>query len=661
MGYTQEGRLISVDTPLGKDVLLLQALTGHEAISRLFSFHLDLLSENDSIDFSRIIGQNVTISVALRGAGETRYFNGYVSRFAQGSTDAPFTHYVAEVVPWLWFLTRRADCRIFQNMTVPDIIAQVFDHAGFSDYRKDLRGSYDQREYCVQYRETDFNFVSRLMEHYGIFYFFEHQEGKHTLVLADAPGAHKPCPGQEQARCGWTIGEVKDEDIVTSWHIEQELRTGKYSLTDYNFETPSTSLLASEPSMVSVDAKTKSEIFDFPGEYLKKPQGEQFAKLRMETEESSHVMATGSSICRSFTSGYRFDLEDHPRRDLNASYVLTEVQHVASAGGVYVSGGAEGPARYSNHFSCIPLSVPFRPARITPKPFVQGPQTAVVVGKSGEEIWVDKYGRVKVQFFWDRVGQKDENSSCWIRVSQVWAGKNWGTMFIPRIGQEVIVDFVEGDPDRPLITGRVYNAEQMPPGPLPDTQNSSGFRTRSTKNGGEHDANTLAWNDTKGSEVFYMRAQKDMAARVENNDDLKVGNNQTIAIHNNRTETVEQGNESVTIQQGNRLVSVDTGDDTHTIKQGNRSVEIDMGDDSLEIKMGNQSIKLDLGQSTTEAMQSITLKVGQSSIVLDQMGVTIKGMMISIEGQVQTEVKAVMTQINGSAILQMQGGLTMIN
>jgi type VI secretion system secreted protein VgrG len=252
----------------------------------------------------------------------------------------------------------------------------------------------------------------------------------------------------------------------------------------------------------------------------------------------------------------------------------------------------------------------------------------VVVGPSGEEIYSDKYGRVKVQFFWDRLGKRNENSSCWVRVSQVWAGKNWGAMFLPRIGQEVIVDFLEGDPDQPMITGRVYNAEQMPPGTLPDNQNISGFRSRSTKGGGEHDANVLTFNDTKGSEVFYMRAQKDMAVRVENNDDLKVFNDQTITIHNNRTEVVEQGNETITIQQGNRAV---------TISKGN---------DSLEISMGNQSIKLDMGASTTEAMQSITLKVGQSSVKLDQMGVTIKGLMIQIEAD---------------AVLTLKGGLTMIN
>jgi type VI secretion system secreted protein VgrG len=391
--------------------------------------------------------------------------------------------------------------------------------------------------------------------------------------------------------------------------------------------------MATEPTVYDVGGNSKFEIYDYPGEYLTKGAGESLARVRMQEEEAVHLVAHGTSHCRMFVSGYKFSLEEHPRKDMNTDYVLTEIQHTAMTNAYPSSGNPEGES-YSNTFTCIPLSVPFRPLRVTPRPTVKGLQPAVVVGPSGEEIYTDKYGRVRVQFFWDRLGKKNENSTCWVRVSQVWAGKNWGAMFLPRIGQEVLIDFLESDPDQPIITGRVYNAEQMPPGTLPDNQNISGLRSRSTKGGGEHDANVLTFDDTKGSEVFYMRAQKDMAVRVENNDDLHVFNDQTIAIHNNRTEVVEQGNEKITIQQGNR------------------DVTISMGNDSLLISMGSQ---------TTEAMQSIELKVGQSSVRLDQMGVTIKGMMIQIEGQIQAQMKAVMTQVNGDAILTLKGGLTMIN
>jgi type VI secretion system secreted protein VgrG len=678
MAYTQENRLIAINTPLGEDVLLLQGFTGHEGISRPFNFHLELLSEKNTIDFQDIVGKNVTISVTLADESK-RYFNGFVSRFAQRGNDERFTYYQAEMVPWLWFLTRTADCRIFQNMSVKDIITKVFDDAGFSGYKMVTQASYDKLEYCVQYRETAFNFVSRLMEQYGIFYFFEHTDGDHTLVMADAVSALNPCPGQPKARYDRVVGGAKDEDVVTAWQLEQELRTGKCSLTDYNFETPSTDLLAWEDTIVKVGGNTKYELFDYPGDYSTKPQGKTLAKIRMEEEEATHLVATGSSNCRAFTSGYTFDLEDHYRSDMNQPYLLTDIQHLASVKESYATGEGGSEGQYSNHFSCTPQNVAYRPPRVTPKPFVQGPQTAVVVGKSGEEIWVDPYGRVKVQFYWDRKGTGDENSSCWVRVSQLWAGKTWGAMFIPRMGQEVIVDFLEGDPDRPIITGRVYNADQIVPGTLPDDQTVSGIRTHSTKGGGDHNANVIAFRDKMGEEEFYMRAEKDMFVRVEHDDELKVQNDQTIEIENNRTEQVNKGDEKITIKQGNRTVeismgketltvgqgdrevNVNTGNDTHNVKMANREVNIKMGNDTLKISMGNQSTKLDLGASTTEAMQSIELKVGQSSVKVDQMGVTIQGMMISIQGQIQVQVKGLMTQVNADAMLMLKGGITMIN
>jgi len=440
MAYTQENRLIAIDTPLGEDALLLQGFTGQEGISRLFSFDLDLLSEESSIPFDQIVGQKVTLTITLAD-GDKRYLNGFVSRFAQSGSDERFTYYRAEVVPWLWFLTRTTDCRIFQNMTVPDIIMKIFKDLGFSDFKTVLQGNFEPRDYCVQYRETDFAFVSRLMEEYGIFYFFEHGQDKHTLVLANSPSAHQPCPGQPEARCDFTAGAMLEEDIISSCQMEQELRPGKYALTDYNFETPSTSLAVNVSTTVNVGSNGKYEIYDFPGEYLKKAQGEQLVKIRMEEEEAPHVVVSGASTCRAFTPGYRFDLAGHYSHQMDRCYVLTEVQHVASMGESYSGAGADGGESYSNHFTCIPDDVPFRPSRMTPKPTVQGPQTAIVVGRAGEEIYTDKYGRVKVQFHWDREGKRDENSSCWIRVAQMWAGKGWGSVSTPRIGHEVIVDF----------------------------------------------------------------------------------------------------------------------------------------------------------------------------------------------------------------------------
>jgi type VI secretion system secreted protein VgrG len=538
MAYTQENRLIALDSPLGDDVLLLQGFTGREGISQLFKFDLDLLSEKDSLNFQEIVGQNVTIRVLLSDGSDKRFFNGHVSRFAQSGADKHFTHYQMEVVPWLWFLTRSTDCRIFQKMTIPDIIAEVFEIAGFgANFKKSLTADYKPREYCVQYRESDFNFVSRLMEQYGIYYYFEHEEEKHTLVLADSTSALQDCPEQETAHYNLTSGDLDSEDVVTAWHMEQEVRTGRYALSDYNFKTPSTSLETGEPTVFKVVGNKDCEIYDYPGGYEDRSQGAALAKLRMQEEEASHLVVTGSSVCRAFTSGYTFSLEDHYRSDMNDKYLLTEVQHVATIGS-YAQGDSTDKAHYSNRFTCTPAKVTFRSPRNTPKPFVQGPQTALVVGKSGEEIWVDNFGRVKVQFYWDRLGQKDENSSCWIRVSQPWGGKGWGAMWIPRMGQEVIVSFEEGDPDRPLITGRVYNADQTVPYTLPDHQTVSTFMSRSSKGGATANYNEIRFEDKQGNEQIFINAERDMDQRVEVDSREFIGSNRYLNVGANQSENI---------------------------------------------------------------------------------------------------------------------------
>ena len=321
--YTQDGKLFKIDTPLGKDVLLLRGFKGTEGISRLFSFALDLLSENSSISFSDIVGKNVTISLK-QPDGSYRYLNGIISRFAQHATGEEFTSYSAEMVPWLWLLTRNADCRIFKNKSIPDIITQVFSDLGFNDYTNSLQASYDPREYCVQYRESSFNFVSRLMEQYGIFYFFKHEQGRHTLVMGDSPTAHSACPVQSSVRYIPVSGGL-DEDLITEWRIEQELRTGKYSHTDYNFKTPSTGLMTSEPTIHEVGGNSKLEIYDYFGEHLTKDAGQSLAKIRIQEEEAQHLVAHGRSHCRMFVSGYKFTLEEHQRKDMNTDYVLTEI------------------------------------------------------------------------------------------------------------------------------------------------------------------------------------------------------------------------------------------------------------------------------------------------------------------------------------------------
>ncbi|HTZ74013.1 MAG TPA: type VI secretion system tip protein VgrG [Candidatus Aquilonibacter sp.] len=617
--FTQENRLISISTPLGEDVLLLAGFSGHEGISRLFAFNLDLLSESKSISFDDIIGQSVTIKLQLGDGSADRYFNGYVSRFAQSTTDIKFTRYQMEVVPWLWFLTRNANCRIFQNMSVPDIIEKIFSDRGFSsNYKSSLTGSYQPLDYCVQYRETDFNFVSRLMEHNGIYYFFEHEDGKHTLVLADSPSAHSNCPDQSTFK--YSPDSKHDiEDVITSWQLEQELRSAKYSLNDYNFETPSAKLLASETTVVDVDAKTGYELYDYPGDQTTASEGSDLAKLRMEEEEAGHLVGGGSSNCRSMVSGYLFDLEEHDADSMNKTYLITEIQHSASSAG-FLGAEASG-AQYSNHFACIDSSIPYRHPRVTPKPFVQGPQTAVIVGPSGEEIYVDKYGRVKVQFFWDREGQNDDKSSCWIRVSQPWAGQGWGAMFIPRIGQEVIVSFLEGDPDRPIITGRVYNADQTVPYTLPDNGTRSTIKSSSSKGGGTSQFNEIRFEDKSGSEQVFMNAQKDMDINVKNDLRESVANNRSLVVTNDQMESVG----------GDLSVGV-TG---NINEKAGQNMSLQVGQSLAETSMSyshqaTQSIYLKATEVVIEADAQLTIKVGGSYVALTPADLAITGTMVMI-------------------------------
>lgn len=569
---TQTNRLIAIDTPLGPHVLLLRGFTGQESLSRLFSFELDLLSTDPEIKFENIIGQKVTIRVRL-GKDKERYFHGMINRFVQTGSSVGLVNYRATMAPSLWFLTRTADCRIFQSKKVPDIIQEIFKENGVTDIKTVLKATYEPREYCVQYRETDFNFVSRLMEQYGIFYFFEHEEKKHTVVLSDDLSAHQPC--LEQSKISWNPqGSASlNEDVITGLQWEETFRFGQYAVTDYNFETPSTSLRAEVKTQIEVGGNGKYEIYDYPGEYGKKAEGDGIAKIRMQEEEAQYKVMSGSGTARVFTTGYTFTLQDYDaRKDVNGDYVLTQVQHVASVGDTYATGAAGGVEKgdYSNSFTCIPAKRPFRSPQMTPKPIVQGPQTAVVVGKSGEEIWTDKFGRVKVQFHWDRYGKMNESSSCWVRVSQNWAGKQWGGVFVPRIGQEVIVEFLEGDPDRPIITGRVYNVEQMPPYALPANQTQSGVKSNSSKGGGG--SNELRFEDKKGGEEVYLHGQKDWTIAIENDKNQTVGHDESLTVGNNRTKKVGV-DQSETIG-GNKTISVENNH-SETIG-GNETIMVSM-------------------------------------------------------------------------------------
>lgn len=640
---TQENRILSITTPLGKDVLLVNNLAGTERISRLFSFHLQLLADRDkasSVSANALIGQKVSVSLELREGGR-RYFHGIVNQFAEGERDERFHYYQAEVVPWLWLLTLTSDCRIFQDMTVPEIIRKIFKEGGFTDFREALTRNYTKWDYCVQYRETDFNFVSRLMEQEGIFYFFEHQEDKHVLVIADSPRAHAPCPHQPEARYYADAGMGEREDTVGAWKTEQTLRPGKYALRDYHFEMPSKTLEVVEPSVHVTNGHGDLEVYDYPGQYAQQfnkpaqrlgevePEARKLVKLRMEEEETPHQVISGFSYCRGFAAGYRFDLTGH--WNAKNPYVLLSVDHSVAQSPSYISDMmVDSP--YHNSFTCLPQMFPFRPPRVSLRPLVQGPQTAVVVGPAGEEIFTDKYGRVKVQFHWDREGKRDENSSCWVRVAQGWAGKGWGAMYIPRTGQEVIVDFLEGDPDQPIITGSVYNAEHMPAYDLPDFQTLSYVKSDSSKGGGG--SNELRFEDGAGKEQVFIHSQRRMDVRALGSlYETNHADRHTVVGLPKGTE--QGGNFNLTVG-GDHNVHIKGGrfegvDDKLNLKVAG-DVVYDFGGDHATIVGGKA--ELNAREVTVEALTKITLKVGPNFIMIEPTGITIHGPLIKTLGVV---------------------------
>jgi type VI secretion system secreted protein VgrG len=607
--FTQANRRLQITTPLGPDALLLTGLSGEEGMSRLFAFEADFLGRENTVDFDAVVGKSVTVSID--GAAGKRYINGIVSRFVQAGTVGAHAQYQAEIVPWLWFLTRTSDCRIFQNKSVPDIIRQIFSDYGFADYKFNLSGSFPEWDYCVQYRETDFNFIARLMEEEGIFFFFDHEDGKHTLVLASDPGVHKPCPGMSQLRF---IHEnlAGDEDVVTQLRKAQEVRASRYTATDYNMETPSLDLMA---SAAGGDAR-KYELYDFPaagGSPVARDRIEHLVRVRQEEEDASRIVFDGAGYCRTLMPGYTIEIAGAGEGGVSTfdgKYLLTDVRHHMTE--PYVPGEGGGEASYRNLFTCVTVDVPFRPRRATPKPVINGIQTAVVVGPAGEEIFVDKYGRVQVQFFWDREGKRegkqDGGSSCWIRVSQGWAGKNWGMITIPRVGQEVVVSFLEGDPDCPLITGRVYNAEQMPPYALPVNGTQSGIKTRSSKGGSTANFNEIRFEDKKGSEELYIHAEKDQNIVVEHDKTEEIGHNEKIKIHQDRTEEVGH-DEELRVQNDRRRTVIKN----ETVEIGENRKHAVGKDEGIGIG-GNQDVTIDKAQRV-KIGDKHTLTVGSSETI----------------------------------------------
>ncbi len=547
-------RLCELTTPLGPD-LVFSRMRASESLGRLFEIDLEVASTKGDIDPKALLGKSITVKIEFPD-GVKRHFNGMATRFAIGRIESGHHFYHLQLRPWLWFLTRTADCRIFQEENTPAILKKVFEDepAKAVDERYTDAGKYEPREYCVQYRETDFNFVSRLMEEEGITYFFDHAAGQHTMVLVDNKAGHKPIEGSATVPfVPAGAGGSRLKDHVSRWEAAQEIQSGVYVLDDYDFKRPGTDLkVTRKPEHQLEYAKADYEIFDYPGEHDTFSEGESFVASRIEELHTRQAAFHGNGQLRQFHVGRKFKLAEHARKEQNAEYLITATVHEVEET-QYTSGQGEG-ASFQCRFSAIRADQQFRPARTTPRPVVQGIQTAVVTGPAGEEIHTDEYGRIKVQFHWDRYGQNDEKTTCFIRVAFLAAGAKFGFVSIPRIGHEVVVNFLEGDPDRPLVTGVVYNGNNKPPWALPANKTQSGFYTRSSKGGGYDNANAIRFEDKKGEEQVWIHAEKNQDIEVENDETHWVGHDRTktidhdeiVHVKHDRTETVDN-NETITI------------------------------------------------------------------------------------------------------------------
>ena len=631
-------REFEVTTPLGDNdtgpVLLFRRMSVKEELGRMFEIQLDLLSLQGDISLSDLLGKGITVTLHLPAGGE-RYYHGLVSRFVQEGMMGRFYEYRVILRPWLWFLTRSADCRIFQNMNVPDIIKQIFAAEGFSDFRGSLQNSYNAWEYRVQYRETAFAFVSRLMEHEGIYYFFEHENGKHTLVLCDDPSAHAVTDGYASIPYYPPSPRSPRSEHLWQWEVSQEVQSVKSSLRDYDFKKPA---LLLESKLISPDQKSlgTGEIYDYPGYYTAPDHGNAYVNVRLQEWSTEFEQASGSGNPRGLSTGTLFSLIDFPREDQNRQYLIVAMD-CSMRDNDYETGDLDESPAYICNLRAISNSKTFRSARITPKSVVRGPQTAIVVGPSGDEIYTDEHGRVKVQFFWDRLGKKDENSSCWIRVSQHgWAGDAWGMHFVPRINQEVIVDFLEGDPDQPIIIGSVYHGTNVPPYALPGNKTRSGIKTRSTKEGTPDNFNELRFEDKMGSEEIFFHAERDFVREVENNDYLAVGldggkrgldgkgvGDQTITLFNNQTLTVGKKIDSDAPPDGSQTIeiwknqTVTIGSGKADSQDGSQTVQIfknqtlTVGSGKSDCGDGSQTVSVFKDQNVTIG-NNMVLKIGDS-------------------------------------------------
>jgi len=667
----QARRLLRIVSPLGKDVLILRRLTVTEAIQRPFLIEAEVLSARTDLQPGDLLGKAVTITLAPDGQPQ-RHFNGMVRAFGvAGMEDRTLARYRLEAVPLLWNLTRTADCRIFQDKSVKEILETLLSEGEVAPNRFGTLPT-SPRPYCVQFNETDFDFLHRLLDEIGGGYFFEHSENDHTLAITGAQADFPQVPGPSLV----IRGEADRAEAVTRWQIQGALRPGKHVAHDFDMLKPSALLQAEATTILSSPNASSWEMYRWPGGQTVRPDGD-MAKLPMEQEEAGADQAQGDSQTVALFAGGRVKIKEGLAGE-EKPWLITTIRHEA-VDETHLADGGE--ATYTNTFTVIPADRTWRNLAPRPRPMMPALQSAVVTGPAGEEIHCDAKGRIKVQFHWDRYGRKDENTTCYIRVMQPWAGgaspKFHGAWFLPRIGDEVLVGFLDGDPDRPVVLGSVHNEDMVPVFGLPGENTRSGIITRSSKEGGGDNANMLRFDDKKGSEEVYVQAEKDMNLLVKNQLKSTVKGNEIREVtgesqdqsDGKRTTTIK-GDETLTVQQGNRETTISQGNDTLTVSMGNRETTISQGNDTLTVSMGNLQITCSAGsiaikasaQSVTiEGMTGVTLKGGPtSSIEVKPEGITLKALKITTQADLLHDNKGAIKQHKGDGVAKFGGSLTMI-
>ena len=632
--------------------LQFRSMSAVEEMSRLFEFQIVAESKSRDIAADDVLGKSVAVAVET-GKNKWRWFHGLAASFGIEGGDGDDISYSITVRPWAWLMTRSADIRIYQEMTAPEIIHTVFSQYSVAAFVDELGASYTKRTYCVQYRETDFDFVSRLMEEEGIFYYWRHAEDKHEMVLADKLSTHKTVVGFEEIPYTQGNKDLVGVRAIGHWQMRHEIQTGKVTLSDYNFETPGTSLKTATVSSSRKHAEKSHEVYDYPGLYGVKADGDARAQIRLDEASARFARFAGQGDTPGVVAGTRFKLTRHQRSDQNAEYLVLRTQIEMTLAGYTTSN--QHDTEFSCRFWAQPYGQAFRPERTTRKPTVAGPQTALVVGDGAAgDITTEKYGRIKVQFHWDRLGKKNAESSCWLRVATSWAGKGWGMISLPRLGQEVVVAFLEGDPDQPLVVGSVYNAEQQVPYELPANATVSTLKSRSKK-GGAAEFNELRFEDDPGKEYVLMQAQKDRLEFVEDTLKSEIGKDEHRTVKKDRKEKIEgehhlqvvkdvkhkfDGKMSTTVAQDmlfktNAMHSLEAAQDI-TAKSGT-AYSIKAGTD-MHVKVG-MNTGVDSGMNVhikggvnvvIEAGVMITLKAGPASVVLGPDGVSITGPLVKI-------------------------------